>query len=266
MKFTKMHGAGNDYIYINCFEEKVENPEQLSIKLSNRHFGIGSDGLVLILPSEKADCQMRMFNADGSEGEMCGNAIRCIGKYVYDHGIVSKTQISVDTKGGIKYLELYLENQKVSSVKVDMGIPVLDSELPEAIEINDESLTFVGVDMGCPHAVYFVDDVNSLDLETVGSYYENHSRFPNRVNSDFVQIVTGKYVKMRVWERGSGETLACGTGASATAVACILMGYTERTVEVELLGGILSITWDEESDHLYMTGPAVEVYHGEIEI
>lgn len=265
MKFTKMHGAGNDYIYINCFEEMVDAPFELSKRISNRHFGIGSDGLVLILPSEMADCRMRMFNADGSEGEMCGNAIRCVGKYVYDHGLIVKNQISVETKGGIKYLDLHIEHDKVSSVKVDMGVPVIISEIPEKIIVDGIEQEFIGVDMGCPHAVYFVDHVDQLDLERIGKAYENHPRFPNRVNTEFIEVIDKDNIKMRVWERGSGETLACGTGASASVVACILRGYTNRSVNVILRGGMLSIEWDEKSNHLFMTGPAVEVFQGEID-
>lgn len=266
MKFTKMHGAGNDYVYVNCFEETVSDPSALSLLISDRHFGIGSDGLVLILPSETADCRMRMFNADGSEAEMCGNAIRCVGKYVYDHRLIVKEQISVETKGGIKYLELYIKQGEVIQVKVDMGVPVISSEIPESITVNGEIKEFVGVEVGCPHAVYFVADTDSLDLTAIGPAHEHHSRFPNRVNSEFIQVIDRQQIKMRVWERGSGETLACGTGASASVVAAILRGYTDRTVKVILRGGELTIHWDQDTNHLYMTGPATEVFHGEIEL
>lgn len=266
MRFTKMQGAGNDYVYINCFEETVENPGEVSVKVSDRHFGIGSDGLILICPSETADCRMRMFNADGSEGEMCGNAIRCVGKYVYEHDIVKKDKISVETLGGIKYLDLAVQDGKVKAATVDMGRPELTSKLPEKITVDGVEQEFVGISTGNPHAVYFRDGIDGLDLEKIGPSYENHSRFPNRVNTEFVEVVDRGHIRMRVWERGSGETLACGTGATASAVASILMGYTDHTVEVSLRGGKLTITLDQESGHAYMTGPAVEVFSGEIEI
>ncbi|MEG0369842.1 MAG: diaminopimelate epimerase [Hungatella sp.] len=266
MKFTKMQGAGNDYVYINCLEAMVANPSEVSRKVSDRHFGIGSDGLVLICPSQVADCRMRMFNADGSEGEMCGNAIRCVGKYVYDHNLIQKECISVETLGGIKQLRLMMENGRVKAAQVDMGIPIFTSKLPEAIAVDGKNYEFIGVDMGCPHAVYFTEDVEPLDLEHIGPAFEHHERFPNRVNTEFVQVMDRTHIRMRVWERGSGETLACGTGASASAAASILMGYTDHRVEVSLRGGVLLIDWDTETNHLYMTGPAVEVFHGEIEI
>ncbi len=266
MKFTKMQGAGNDYVYINCFEETVADPCAVSIKVSDRHFGIGSDGLILICPSDTADCRMRMFNADGSEGEMCGNAIRCVGKYVYDHGIVGKDKISVETLGGIKYLDLTVKDGKVTAVTVDMGQPELTSELPEKITVDGVEQEFVGISTGNPHAVYFRKGIDDLDLEKIGPSYENHSRFPNRVNTEFVEIIDRGHIRMRVWERGSGETLACGTGATASATASILMGYTDHTVEVSLRGGTLTITLDKDSGHAYMTGPAVEVFSGEIEM
>jgi diaminopimelate epimerase len=266
MKFTKMQGIGNDYVYVNCFEETVEDPSEVARFVSNRHFGIGSDGLILICPSEIADCRMRMFNEDGSEGEMCGNGVRCVGKYAYDHGIVDKDVIRVETGAGIKVLEMQVENGKVVSVKVDMGEPELTSELSEKITIAGQEHEFTGISMGNPHAVYYVDDVSVLDLEKIGPSYENHERFPNRVNSEFVQLLDRGHVKMRVWERGSGETLACGTGATACAVASMMLGLVDDTVEVQLLGGNLLIHWDRETNHAFMTGPAAEVYHGEIEI
>lgn len=266
MKFTKMQGAGNDYVYVNCFEETIENPSETAVRVSDRHFGIGSDGLILICPSENADCRMRMFNADGSEGEMCGNAIRCVGKYVYEHGIVSKERLTVETLGGEKYLELIVKDGKVSQVTVDMGEPELTSRLPESIVVDGVKQEFVGISVGNPHAVYFRSEIDSLDLEKIGPSYENHSRFPNRVNSEFIQLVDRNHIRMRVWERGSGETWACGTGATASAAACILMGYTEDTVEVALRGGNLTIHWNRETNRIYMTGPAVEVFHGEIEV
>lgn len=266
MRFTKMQGIGNDYVYVNCFEETVDDPSKVAKFVSNRHFGIGSDGLILICPSEKADCRMRMFNEDGSEGSMCGNGIRCVGKYVYDHGIVNKTKISVETLGGIKYLDMKLENGKVKTVKVDMGVPKLTSELPEKILIRGKELEFTGIDVGNPHAVYFTEDVDGLDLEKIGPDFENHERFPNRVNSEFIRVIDRTHIQMRVWERGSGETWACGTGATASAVASMMLGLTEDTIEVQLIGGNLEITWDRESGHVFMTGPAVEVFSGEIDL
>lgn len=266
MKFTKMHGIGNDYVYVNCFEEQVEDPGRISKLVSDRHFGIGSDGLILIGPSENADCRMRMFNEDGSEGMMCGNGIRCVGKYVYDHGIVSKTQISVETLGGIKTLDLKVERGRVVSARVDMGVPELTSELPEKICVAGEELEFTGISVGNPHAVYYRDEVDSLDLEKIGPAFEYHERFPDRVNSEFIRVIDRKHIQMRVWERGSGETWACGTGATASAVASMMLGLVDDTVEVQLKGGNLEITWDRESGHVFMTGPAVEVFHGEIEI
>lgn len=266
MKFTKMHGIGNDYVYVNCFEEQVENPSEAAKLVSDRHFGIGSDGLILICPSEVADCRMRMFNEDGSEGKMCGNGIRCVGKYAYDHGIVNSKRISVETLGGIKYLDMTVEDGKVVAARVDMGVPELTSELPEKIVVDGKELEFTGISVGNPHAVYYVDDVASLDLEKIGPSFENHKRFPDRVNSEFIQLVDRKHLKMRVWERGSGETMACGTGATASAVASMMLGLTDDTVEVQLLGGNLEIHWDRQSGHVFMTGPAAEVFHGEIEI
>lgn len=267
MRFTKMQGAGNDYIYVNCFEEKVEEPEKTAVFVSDRHFGIGSDGLVLICPSETADVRMRMFNADGSEGAMCGNAIRCVGKYVYDHRLVSKTRVSVETLAGIKELELETEAGKVVRATVDMGVPqVTCGQVPEPIRVQDHDDEFVGISVGNPHAVYFRKDIDSLKLEEIGPFYENHSRFPDRVNSEFVQVVDRGHIRMRVWERGSGETWACGTGATASTVASILMGYTDNRVTVSLRGGDLTIRWDRESGHAFMTGPATEVFRGEIDI
>lgn len=264
MKFTKMHGIGNDYVYVNCFEESVENPEEVAKKVSDRHFGIGSDGLILICPSQVADCRMRMFNEDGSEGAMCGNGIRCVGKYVYDHGIVKKTQITVETLGGIKTLELEVANDKVVSAKVDMGVPELISELQEKIVIDGKELEFTGIRVGNPHAVYYMDNIDKLDLEKIGPLFENHKRFPDRVNSEFIEILDRSHIRMRVWERGSGETWACGTGATASAVASMMLGLTDDTVEVQLKGGNLLIYWDREGGHVFMTGPAAEVFHGEI--
>lgn len=266
MKFTKMQGIGNDYVYVNCFEETVEHPESVARLVSDRHFGIGSDGLILICPSQVADCRMRMFNEDGSEGAMCGNGIRCVGKYVYDHGIVDRTRISVETPGGIKYLDMQVEHGKVTAVQVDMGAPELTSLLPEPIVVDGQELTFTGISVGNPHAVYFRDEIDSLDLEKIGPAFEHHKRFPDRVNSEFVQVIDRNHIRMRVWERGSGETWACGTGATASAVAAMMLGLTEDQVEVGLTGGTLAIHWDRESGHVFMTGPAVEVFHGEMEL
>jgi len=266
MKFTKMQGIGNDYVYVNCFEETVEDPELAARFVSSRQFGIGSDGLILICPSQVADCRMRMYNEDGSEGAMCGNGIRCVGKYVYDHGIVDKTRISVETLGGIKYLDMQVENGKVATVKVDMGVPELTSALPERIVVNGREQEFTGISVGNPHAVYFLDEIDSLDLEKIGPAYENHPRFPDRVNSEFIRVIDRGHIQMRVWERGSGETWACGTGATASAVAAMMLGLADDTVEVQLIGGNLLIHWDREGGHAFMTGPAVEVFHGEIEI
>lgn len=265
MKFTKMQGAGNDYVYVNCFEETIEDPKALAVKVSDRHFGIGSDGLVLICPSEHSDVKMRMFNIDGSEGSMCGNAIRCVGKYAYDHGLVSKTKITVETLGGIKELHMETQEGKVVWAAVDMGVPKVTSQVPEVIWVEGKEKAFVGISVGNPHAVYFCEDIDSLKLDQIGPSYENHERFPDRVNSEFVQVLDRGHIRMRVWERGSGETLACGTGATASAVASILMGYTDNQVRVSLRGGDLRITWNRETGHVFMAGPAVEVFSGTIE-
>ena len=274
MRFTKMQGCGNDYIYINCFKEKVENPEKLAIAMSERHFGVGSDGLVLIMPSEAADFRMRMFNLDGSEGKMCGNASRCVGKYVYERGLTEKTTVALETLGGIKILQLHVKDGIVESVTVDMGEPVLEAaEIPvlsdkhpvisETVEILDRKFDFTCVSMGNPHAVTFVENVMEYPIEKYGRVSECHPIFPDRVNTEFVEIVDDSHVKMRVWERGSGETWACGTGASATAVACVLNGKTDRKVDVELIGGTLTIEWNAEDNHVYMTGPAEFSFDGE---
>lgn len=259
-----MQGIGNDYVYVNCFEETVEEPERAARLISDRHFGVGSDGLILICPSKVADCRMRMFNEDGSEGAMCGNGIRCVGKYVFDHGIVDRLQITVETLGGIKTLNMREEGGKVVSVQVDMGIPKLNSKLPERITVEGKELEFVGIDVGNPHAVYFLREIDRLELEKIGPAYECHPRFPDRVNTEFVQIVDRRHIRMRVWERGSGETWACGTGATACAVAAMMSGLAEDQVEVQLKGGNLQIYWNRESGHAFMTGPAVEVFQGEI--
>ena len=274
MKFTKMQGIGNDYVYVNCFEEKVEDPSALAIKVSDRHFGIGSDGLILICPSKVADCEMAMYNADGSRGEMCGNGVRCVGKYMYDYGLTDKTEITVETLAGIKTLQLFVENGKVAKVKVDMGSPILTpAEIPvvaDGDKVVDESILVDGkeyhmtcVSMGNPHAVVYVDDVDNLPIEEIGPKFENHERFPRRVNTEFVKVLDRHTVQMRVWERGSAETLACGTGACAVTVSCILNGLTEDEVTVKLLGGDLEIQWDQEKNTVYMTGPATVVFDGE---
>ena len=273
MKFTKMQGIGNDYVYVNGFEETVEDPAEAAVFVSNRNFGIGSDGLILILPSETADCRMDMYNMDGSRGAMCGNGIRCVGKYVYDHGIVTKTEIDVETASGLRHLSLHVSDGKVDAVTVDMGSPVLTSEIGEPIRVGEETFRFTGISMGNPHAVVFLDEAESLGgsltelkLSEIGPKFETHERFPDRVNTEFVQVLDRKHVKMRVWERGSGETLACGTGACAVLAACVLNDRTDPEAQIELLGGTLSIRWDRKADKLYMTGPAVEVFSGEIEL
>ena len=277
MKFTKMQGLGNDYVYVNCFKETIENPPEMAKKVSNRNFGIGSDGLIMINPSDVADFEMEMYNADGSRSEMCGNGIRCVGKYVYDYGLTEKEHISVETLAGIKYLDLTVEDGKVKLVKVDMGSPELVPEnipivadgnrvIDEPINVNGTEYRMTGVSMGNPHAVVYVEDVKGLDIETIGPAFENHERFPNRVNTEFVKVLDRNTVEMRVWERGSGETMACGTGACAVAVACILNGFTEDKVTVELLGGDLQIEWDKEADKIYMTGPAEVSFDGEINL
>lgn len=275
MKFTKMEGLGNDYIYINCFQETVENPEELAIRYSDRHFGIGADGIILIKPSEVADFCMEMYNADGSQAEMCGNGIRCVGKYVYDYGLTDKRNIAIETLAGIKYLDLSTEDNKVVLVTVNMGSPELKAaRIPVALEqeaVIDQPVTINGamynmtcVSMGNPHAVVFVDDVKEFPLETVGPLFENHSLFPNRTNTEFIEVVNESEVNMRVWERGTGETLACGTGACASTVACILNHKTKEEITLHLLGGDLIVRWDREENKVYMTGPAKIVFEGEI--
>ncbi len=277
MKFTKMQGIGNDYVYVNCFEEKVENPGKLAVRVSDRHFGIGSDGLILIKPSERADFCMEMYNADGSEGAMCGNGVRCVGKYVYDYGLTEQTSIQVETKSGIKYLDLTVEEGKVSQVRVNMGapelspsgIPVLadgDKVLDAPIMVDGREYRMTCVSMGNPHAVVYLNDVKNLEIEKIGPMFEMHPCFPDRVNTEFVRVVDGHTLEMRVWERGSGETLACGTGACAVAVASILNGHVSGEVTVKLLGGDLKILWDEQENIVYMTGPAAVVFDGEIQV
>ena len=275
MKFTKMQGLGNDYVYVNCFKEKIENPSEVAVKVSNRNFGVGSDGLIMINPSKVADFEMEMYNADGSRGEMCGNGIRCVGKYVYDYGLTDKTSISVETLGGIKYLDFTVEDGKVKLVKVDMGSPefvpasipiVADGEsvIDAPIIVDGEEYRMTGVSMGNPHTVVYIDDVQGLEIEKIGPKFENHDRFPKRINTEFARVIDRNTVEMRVWERGSGETLACGTGACAVAVASILNGFTEDKVTVKLLGGDLQIEWNREENKVYMTGPAEVSFEGEI--
>jgi diaminopimelate epimerase len=276
MKFTKMHGTGNDYIYVNCFIEQIDNPEEMAQLWSDRHTGIGSDGLVLILPSETCDFRMRMFNADGSESEMCGNASRCIGKYVYDKGLTHKTTVTLETKAGVKTLKLFPGTTgKVEMVTVDMGEPRLQTGLipvnTEYDELINRPLQFgenikyntTTVSMGNPHAVIFADKIHLLDLEATGPVIENSSFFPQRINTEFVEITSPDRIKMRVWERGSGETLACGTGACASVVAGVVNGKTARKVTVELKGGELQIEWNALDNHVYLTGPASFVFEGE---
>ncbi len=284
MKFTKMHGCGNDYVYVDCTKEVIPDIAATAVRVSDRHFGIGSDGLILIKSSEVADFEMDMYNADGSRGKMCGNGIRCVAKYVYDHGLTNKTEITVDTQAGIKTLQLTVCDGKVSKVRVDMGEPVLiPQEIPvkasvlgwaddrrEAIvaqpfTVANRSYDITCVSMGNPHCITFIDeDVRSFPLEAIGSLFEKHELFPEGVNTEFVNIIDKEHLRMRVWERGSGETLACGTGACAVAVASYLNGFTGRKVDVELMGGHLEIVYDAATNHVFMTGPATEVFSGEI--
>ena len=278
MKFTKMHGCGNDYIYVNCFTEKIEEPSVIAKKVSDRHFGIGSDGLILICPSETADFKMRMFNADGSEGKMCGNGIRCVAKYVYDNGMTDKEVITVETLSGIKTLQLAVSEGRVQAVTVDMGSPVLTpSQIPvkcegdrminQPVSVGGKEYYITCVSMGNPHAVVFTEEeVTALNLEKIGPLFENHEIFPDRVNTEFIHVIDEKTIDMRVWERGSGETLACGTGACASVVACVLNHKTEDEVLVHLLGGDLEVRYDREKNTVLRTGPAEFICTGEIAI
>lgn len=277
MRFTKMEGLGNDYVYINCLEASVANPAELAIKVSDRHFGIGSDGLILIKQSDVADFCMDMYNADGSRSEMCGNGIRCVGKYVYDYGLTDKTEISIETLAGIKYLTLVPENSRIKEVTVDMGAPELvpknipvssgkEMLVKEPITVGDETYEMTCVSMGNPHAVVFVDSTEKFPLEKIGPLFEFHEMFPNRINAEFVEVINPEEVNMRVWERGTGETLACGTGACASTVACILNGLTKDEITLHLLGGDLRIRWDRDRNRVFMTGPAVTVFDGELKI
>lgn len=286
MKFTKMHGCGNDYVYVDCTKEVIPNISETAIRVSDRHFGIGSDGLILIKASDVADFEMDMYNADGSRGKMCGNGIRCVAKYVYDHGLTDKTTITVNTLSGIKTLKLTVEDGKVSKVRVDMGEPeLIPAQVPvkasvlgladdrreaivaEPLEIKGRSYDITCVSMGNPHCITFIgEDVRDFSLEEVGPVFEKHELFPERVNTEFINVIDKDHLRMRVWERGSGETLACGTGACAVAVASYLNGFTGRSVDIELLGGHLEVVYDEKTNHVFMTGPATEVFSGEIDL
>ena len=279
IKFTKMHGCGNDYVYINGFTEHIPQEKKPDIVryISDRHFGIGSDGAIFINPAKEADFEMEMYNADGTRSEMCGNGMRCVGKYVYDYGLTDKTEFSVVSAGKIKYLTLTVEDGKAVQIRVNMGSPILTpSEIPvvadgdtvikEPIAVLDKTYEMTCVSMSNPHAVVFVDDTASFPVNEVGPYFENHEKFPNRTNTEFVQIVDENHIKMRVYERGTGETLACGTGCCASAVACMLNGLTDTEVDVEVLGGVVHIEWDRKENLIYMTGPATTVFDGEIDV
>ncbi len=273
IKFTKMHGLGNDYVYIDCINQNIENQSELAKFVSNRNFGIGSDGLILICKSDNADFKMRMFNSDGSEAEMCGNGIRCVGKFVYDKGLTDKEVVKIETLAGIKILNLNIKNGKVETVKVDMGepilqpekIPVISNENPVKnlkLKVEDKEFKFTCVSMGNPHSITIVDNTEDFDVHKYGKIVEIDTVFPQKTNVEFVQIVDRQNIKMRVWERGAGETLACGTGACASVVACVINNFIDKSANVELLGGKLHIEWDEENNHIYMTGPAVTVFDG----
>lgn len=274
MRFTKMHGLGNDYVYVNGFDEQVDDPAAVAQAVSDRHFGIGADGLILILPSDKADCRMRMFNADGSEAQMCGNGIRCVAKYVYDHDIARRTSLNVETLAGVLELDLFVTGGAVDRVRVKMGVPRLQrAQIPmqgapgevisEPLLVDGTTFNITAVSMGNPHCVMFVEDVASFDVAGWGPLFEHHDAFPEGVNTEFIQVHSRESFSMRVWERGSGETLACGTGASAAAVACHLTGRTDRRVTAHLLGGPLELEWQVSDNQVLMTGPAVEVFSGE---
>lgn len=274
MKFTKMHGCGNDYVYVNGFVEEIKDKPAFVKAVSDRHFGVGGDGAIFINPSKEADFEMEMYNADGTRAEMCGNGIRCVAKYVYDKGLTDRTHISIVSCGKVKYLDLNVEDGQVTSVRVNMGAPILTAkEVPvisrmeqsvdEPIIVGGKEYRMTCVSMGNPHAVVFMDDVANLDIAAVGPLFENHTAFPNRVNTEFVKVVDRSRVDMRVWERGTGETLACGTGCCATVVACILNGLADNAVTVRVLGGEILIEWDREKNLVYMTGPATTVFEGE---
>ena len=275
IKFTKMHGLGNDYVYIDAIHQDINEPSSLARFVSNRNFGIGSDGLILICKSDIADFKMRMFNSDGSEAEMCGNGIRCVGKFVYDKGLTNKTEVAIETLAGIKYLKLNVKDGKVDTARVDMGEPIFKpNKIPVNTEENpvknlkvmaqEKDFNMTCVSMGNPHAITIVEDVKKFDVEKYGKVLEVDKVFPKRINVEFAEIVDENNIKMRVWERGAGETLACGTGACATLVACNINGYTDRKATIELLGGDLYIEWNKEDNHVYMTGPATTVFEGEL--
>ena len=277
MKFTKMEGCGNDYVYVNGFEEKIDNPNEVAIAVSDRHFGIGSDGRIIINPSEVADFKMCMYNADGSEGKMCGNGIRCVAKYVYDFNLTDKDVITVETLSGIKTLKLNVENGKVKTVRVNMGAPILECDkvpvkyddekmINKPVKVDGKTFNITCVSMGNPHAVTFINDTDNLEIEKIGPKFENNEIFPDKVNTEFIQIIDKNTVKMRVWERGSGETFACGTGACASVVASVLNRLTENKVTVKLLGGELEIEYNQDENTVYMTGPARVVFTGEYDI
>jgi len=287
LEFTKMQGIGNDYVYIDCTKKELEKPEKISKIVSDRNFGIGSDGLILIKNSKIADFKMEIYNADGSQAEMCGNGIRCVAKFVYDKGLTEKTKLKIETLAGIKELELNVENGKVKTVKVDMGEPILEAEkipvyidekmktegiTPTSViknlklEAYNQNFTFTCVSMGNPHAITFIDNVEKFDVKKFGSVFEVAKAFPKKSNIEFVEIIDKENINMRVWERGSGETMACGTGSCASVVACILNNKTSNKVKVHLLGGELYIEWNKENNHIYMTGPAEIVFEGKIEI
>lgn len=279
LEFTKMQGCGNDYVYVNGFTQKIEYDKKPDIvrSLSDRHFGIGGDGVIFINPSEIADFEMEMWNADGTRSQMCGNGIRCVAKYVYDYNLTDKTSLTIESFGSIKYIDLTVEDGKVSLVRVNMGAPILEAKLvpvvsdneqvlDEEIEVEGNTYKMTCVSMGNPHAIVFMDDVAGLEIEKVGPYFESHKRFPERTNTEFVRIIDKNTVEMRVWERGTGETLACGTGCCATTVSCILNGYTENKVTVKVLGGEILCEWDRAKNLVYMTGPAVTVFDGTVEI
>lgn len=277
MKFTKMEGCGNDYVYVNGFEEKIDNPNEVAIAVSDRHFGIGSDGLIIINPSEVADFKMCMYNADGSEGKMCGNGIRCVAKYLYDFKLTDKDVITVETLSGIKTLKLNVENGKVKTVRVNMGAPILECDkvpvkyddekmINKPVKVDGKTFNITCVSMGNPHAVTFINDIDNLEIEKIGPKFENNEIFPDKVNTEFIQIIDKNTVKMRVWERGSGETFACGTGACASVVASVLNRLTENKVTVKLLGGELEIEYNQDENTVYMTGPARVVFTGEYDI
>ena len=278
MKFTKMQGCGNDYVYVNCFSEKVTDPSSLAVKIADRHFGVGGDGLILIEPSDKADAYMHMFNLDGSEGNMCGNGIRCVAKYIYDHGIIpsDRDEAVIDTKSGLKKIKLYTDNGKMTHATVDMGIAKLTSSLPEDITVHGMHLRFIGIDVGNPHAVYFLSDnpelnvseVSDLDFLLYGHDFETHERFPEKVNSEFIKVISDTEIDFRVWERGSGETLACGTGATASVAAGCMAGKLKADTEVtvHLIGGDLKIKYVSATGRCFMTGPAAEVFSGDFPV